>query len=245
VTDTTEKLFAIPVRCHALDSLTTVVGAWADPYFETTIGLGFSGSCFEALTVIAHVSRSLSALVAPNGDEPLPTGACLVNLIAKLCEGYFGSHSGDGDPILFLLVFGYDGDKPWIGKVTYDKSKGVHQRFTWATEKSLETVGDSALFEQYADDLRRRIERHKQDVAKKPIQRTPGASFERNVEIEKHDLAERRSTEEAMLRGIESDFATSIGGVLQRLELFVEGGRVIAGFTQSECAGRRERSAPF
>ena len=88
------KLFAIPVRCYPLDAITPVLGAWTDSYFGTTIGLGISVSCFEGLTVISHISQSLSALVAPNGDEPVPTRDGLVNLMAKFCKSYFNHHSG-------------------------------------------------------------------------------------------------------------------------------------------------------
>src|SRR5262249_734372 len=146
----------------------------------------------------------------------------------------FRFHTGDGDPILLLLVFGYDGDAPWIGKVTYSKSKGVQQTYAWATENTLETVGDSALFRQHADELRRRIEKHRETISKRPVQPTADASFERHFEVENHGLAERKSTEEEMLCQIEADFAKSIGGVLHRLELTVEGGRVVAGFTQDD-----------
>lgn len=37
-----------------------------------------------------------------------------------------------------------------------------------------------------------------------------------------------------MLHQIESEFVDSIGGVLQRLELGLEGRKVVAGFTQDD-----------
>lgn len=234
VSDTTKKLFAIPVRCYPLDGLTPVIGAWTDPYYETTIGLGFSGSCFEALTVIAHICQSLSTLVAPNGDQPVPTRDGLLNLIGKLCETYFRHHSGDGDPLVLLLVFGFEETRPWIGKITWDKTAGLKSSATWATDDTLETVGQDALFQQRANDWRSRIEKHRQGVSEKPVPATPDSGFQRVLEVARHDLAERKSTEEEMLRQIESDFADSIGGVLQRLELGLDGSQVVAGFTQDD-----------
>ncbi|KQZ26528.1 hypothetical protein ASD50_03735 [Mesorhizobium sp. Root552] len=234
MSDTTTKLFAIPVRCYSLDQLSPVVGAWGTPYFETTVGLGFSGSCFEALTVIAHITQSLSALVAPDGDEPIPTRDGLTNLIAKLCEGYFSQHSGDGDPLLLLLVFGFDGPKPWIGRITWDKSQGLRSTVMWATDDTLETVGQDALFQQRADDLRKRIQKHRDRLFHKPVSSIPDATFDRALELARYELAERKSTEEEMLDQIESEFFAGIGGVLQRLELAVEGERVVAGFTQDD-----------
>ncbi|WP_174247481.1 hypothetical protein [Methylocapsa sp. S129] len=233
VSDTTAKLFAVPVRCYPLN-LTPVIGAWTDPYFETMIGLGFSGSCFEALTVIAHISQSLSALVAPNGDSPVPTRDGLVNLISRLCETYFAHHSGDGKPLLLLIIFGFEDGKPWIAKVFWDQPTGVKSCVEWATDGTLVTVGQDQLFRQYTEQWRTRIQKHREGVAKKAPPALGDTTFEQQLEISRHDVAERKSVEEEMLRQIESEFATSIGGVLQRLELGVEDGRVVAGFTHDD-----------
>ncbi|KAB2688938.1 hypothetical protein [Brucella tritici] len=235
VSDTTTKLFAVPVRCYTLDQLTPVVGAWADPYFETTIGLGFSGSCFECLTVIAHISRALSALAAPNGDQPVPVRDGLVNLIGKLCDSYFSHHSGDGDPVLLLLAFGFEGDRPWVAKITWRQQEGLQSRTVWANEDTLETIGQDARFQQYASDWRERIRKHKDGVSSKPALQADDGAFEKALEVSRHDLAERKVTEEEMLHQIDSEFAESIGGVLQRLELSSANGNVIAGFTRDDC----------
>ena len=234
ISDTTMKLFAVPVRCYPISELTPVVGAWTNPYFETTIGLGFSGSCFEALTFVAHITQSLSALVAPNGDQPVPTRDGLVHLIAKLCESYFNRHSGDGDPILLLLAFGFDEDKPWIAKITWDKTNAVKSCAVWATEDTLETVGQDALFEQRASDWRTRIQKHRDSVSTRNPLPTADGAFDQELEVSRHDVSERKSTEEEMLRQINSEFADSIGGVLQRLELTVVDGQVVAGFTRDD-----------
>lgn len=234
LSDTTQKLFAIPVRCYAADSLMPVVGAWVDPYFETTIGMGFSGSCFEALTIVAHVSQSLSSLVAPNGDLPAPTGEGLVNLVARLCESYFTNHSGDGNPLVLFLCFGFDDDKPWVGRVTWDKASGIKSSFEWATDETLETIGQDSLFEQRAADWRERIQKHKRKVSGKLATATADDISERELQIAQHDVAERKATEEEILSEIDSDFAASIGGVLQRLELARSGRRVVAGFTRDD-----------
>jgi hypothetical protein len=234
VSDTTQKLFAIPVRCYTADSLAPVVGAWVDPYYETTIGLGFSGSCFEALTIIAHVSQTLSLLAAPNGDQPTPTGEGLVHLIAQLCKSYFNNHSGDGDPKVLFLVFGFDGSRPWIGKVTWSKAKGLERSFAWAADDTLETIGQDGTYQQWAGEWRERIQKHRDKIAGKPASPTEDGRFERDLEVARHDIAERKITEEELLSRIDSEFAQSIGGVLQRLELAVSGDRVFAGFTRDD-----------
>ena len=120
VSDTTVKLFAIPLRCYEMDSLTPNIGSWNDPYFETLIGLGFSGSCFEGLTVVSHLTQSLSALIGLNGDRPQPCKDGIVHLIAKITEAYFAAHSGDGEPILRIIAFGFDDARPWVGNISWD-----------------------------------------------------------------------------------------------------------------------------
>lgn len=234
VSDTTTKLFAVPVRCYMLNQLTPVVGAWATPYFETTIGLGFSGSCFECLTVVAHISQALSALAAPNGDQPVPVRDGLVNLIGKLCESYFSHHSGDGDPVLLLLAFGFEGSKPWVAKITWRRQEGLQSNTVWADEDTLETIGQDARFQQYASEWRGRIRKHRLGVSSRPASHTDDGAFKRALEVSRHDLAERKIAEEEMLRQIDSEFVDSIGGVLQRLELSIDNRNVIAGFTRDD-----------
>lgn len=234
VSDTTTKLFAVPVRCYRIENLSPVVGAWVDPYFETQIGLGFSGSCFEALTVIAHISQSLSALVAPNGDEPLPTRDGLVNLIAKHCDTYFKGYSGDDKPILFLLAFGFEDGKPWIARFTASKEAGISSDAVWADQNTLETVGQDTRFQQYAGDWRTRIQKHQEQVSARKTARSGDGAFEKSLEVARHDVAERKLTEEEILSEIDSEFAASIGGVLQRLELSIYDGQVVSGFTRDD-----------
>ncbi len=234
LSDTTAKLFAIPIRCHALDNCEPVIGNWSNPYFETTIGLGFSGSCFEALTIIAHLREKLSGLVAPDGGFPKPTGQGLTNFVAQLCGSYFGKHSGDGKPDLFLLVFGFEDDNPWIGRVEWTPEAKLSSKFDWANDGTLEVIGQGHVFKQYAADWRKRIEKHRQRLSEKPVSTTADGHFERDLELSRHYVAERKSTEQEMLDQIDSEFACSIGGVLQRLELAVRNETVVAGFTRDD-----------
>jgi hypothetical protein len=192
LTDTTVKLFAIPVRCYTPDTLTPVIGAWCDPYYETMIGLGFSGNCLEALTVVAHVTQSLGALVATTGD-PLPCKEGLVNLIAKTTESFFDNHSGQGNPILQMIVFGFDHDRPWIGKVSWDSKQKLKSEVDWADANALVSIGDSADFERHAREWQRRIENHKARVAARPGESSDAdTAFERAKGVNLHDVASKK-----------------------------------------------------
>lgn len=235
LSDTTTKLFALPVRCFEADNLVSVIGAWKDPYFESQVGLGFSGSCFEALTIIAHISHSLSALVAPNGDELTPTKEGLVHLIEKITGAYFAAHSGDGNPSVSMLVFGFEDGKPWIGKIVGSAGSNAQSHVSFADDDSLESTGQGAVFEQRASEWRRRIKKHKNQLRRQGQSKDDSdAAFEHELSQARHDIAEKKSTEEEMLLRIESEFAKGIGGVLQRLELGLDGDKVVAGFTQDD-----------
>lgn len=233
LSDTTEKLFAIPVRCHELGSLTPVLGAWTDPYYRTTIGVGFSGSCFEGLTIIAHLTRCFAALVAPDGDRPRPCKEGVLNLVQRLVSVYKDKHHAPEGVVLHLLIFGFDGVDPWVGRVSWVGKDNVTSTVQIATPETLECIGQPGVFEQYATELRRRVDAHR----KKTTQKRQGGDdpeFERSLSLALDDLAERKAVEEGMLREIEASYAESVGGVLQRLELATDGNTVEAGFTQDD-----------
>ena len=69
---------------------------------------------------------------------------------------------------------------------------------------------------------------------KKSAARPPDGSFDRARELARHELAERKFFEEEMLNQIDSEFAESIGGVVQRLEWASEAGNVTSGFTRDD-----------
>src|ERR1700688_4456182 len=70
--DNTTKLFPTVVNCYALDNLDFQTSTWKDPYFSTEIGLGFAGSCYEALSIIALYQRCVSQLVVDGATPNRP-----------------------------------------------------------------------------------------------------------------------------------------------------------------------------
>lgn len=232
VSDTTTKLFALPVRCFQLDALTPGTGTWETPYYETQVGLGFSGSCFECLSLVTHLSRAFGALIAPQGDEPTPEAAGLVNLAGTFITDYFHKHSGVGNPIALFLLFGFEGEKPWVAKLTWRLEEGLRQKLEWADGNTLMTIGQDALFEQYASNLRDKVGKHKASVKAKINPKQDRA--DRELLLAQHDVADKKLVEEGALRDIENEFVGSIGGVLQRLELSCQGGIISAGYTRDD-----------
>ncbi|WP_157944624.1 hypothetical protein [Mangrovicella endophytica] len=232
VNDTTTKLFALPIRCFRLDGLTPGIGSWDDPYYETQVGLGFSGSCFECLSLVAHISRAFGALIAPQGDEPRPEAGGLMNLAGTLITDYFDKHSGDGKPVALFLLFGFDDGRPWVAKLTWRAATGLRQELIWADENTLMTIGRDTLFEQYASKLRSKVNKHRDDVRAKSANAQDRDIHE--LRVAQHDVADKKLVEEGMLRDIENEYFGSIGGVLQRLELSCQDGNVSAGYTRDD-----------
>jgi hypothetical protein len=232
VSDTTVKLFAIPIRCHEGNCLTPVIGSWRNPYFSTVIGLGYSGSCFPALTIVEQIRTSLATLFCPDGDRPLPTPEGLHQLVARITESYFRAYKGTDSPGVWIVVFGLDQRRPWIGTVSWNEGE-LNARFEWAGTETLVCIGQTGVFEQYVRELRSKIERHKAGLQSK---RRPPADdgFDYSKQIAAHDLADAKYVEEQMLRKIEAEVIASIGGVLQRLELGLDGDEVVAGLTQDD-----------
>jgi hypothetical protein len=190
ISDTTVKLFAVETRCYDVDTLSPTIGAWHDPYFTTLTGLGFSGDCFEGLTVIAHVSQMLGALVTESVDKPLPSKEGLVNLIARITEKYFEAHSGTGKPELHLVIFGFEEERPWIGKVSWDPKNKLSSSIDWADETTLVAIGDTASFESDAERWRKAIQKHRRKVAANPVDQE--SCSEKELEIARHELAEKK-----------------------------------------------------
>lgn len=234
VSDTTTKLFALPVRCYDPDHLTPILGAWRDPYHECIVGLGFAGSCFEALTIVAALSNALVALCDVDSNYPTPTGQGILSVAEHLTRNYFQGHSGDGAPKVLFLLFGFEGHQPWIGRIEGSKA-AVTSKFTWATEVTLETVGVSDLFNQYAAKWRTTIQKHRVKASTKVREtNSDDRDFEKNLELSRHDTAEKKIVEEEMLDCIEREYLDSIGGVLQKLEIAEQNGAVRYAFTRDD-----------
>ncbi len=235
-TDLTVKLFSIPIRCHNMNSLTPIVGSWTNPYDETLIGIGFTGHCFEALTLVALIARALSSLAAPDGGAPTPTVDGIINLIAAITSDFFGRHHNNDNIVCKFVVFGYENSKPWIGNVQWigpkrAKSKQIDFQFDYkfACDDLIVCLGMTGRFEQYASELIDRIRTHKEAI--KPSN-GEDAAFDLEKEKSRHDLAEARTVEERLLKVIEDEYIVGVGGRMQRLELGLHEGDVVAGFTE-------------
>ncbi|ACL60246.1 hypothetical protein [Methylobacterium nodulans] len=231
--DNTIKLFSIDVRCFDMDALTPGLGAWMNPYYETTIGLGFAGHCFEALTVIAHIQRAMGALIIADGKKVQPVSDGLVNLAKEIAERYLRDHKFGSMRDLELLLFGWDGPaQPWIAKLVWDRqTKKVVNTVTKPSKPDVVTIGDGAKASKrfgIAARIRKKIARQLERFVSAPLSQQ-GAFSQAILEIE----ASRRM-EEGVGALVESQFVRSVGGVRQKLQVAWEGGRAVAAFTADD-----------
>lgn len=230
LSDNTIKLFAVEVRCFKGDSLALGFSAWVNPYYETTIGLGFAGHCFEALTIIAHIQRAMAALVVLDGAPCEPTGKGLVNLAMDIAKRYLSNHKHGSSRDFELLIYGWDGpDDPWIGKIVWDKrNNNIEAGYTKPNRSSLITIGDGARASSnfgWYYRIRSKIARQL-NLRSSEAYSEQGQFSQAVLAIESTKQIER-----SIGHLVESKFVSTVGGVRQRLQIKWEIDRGIAAFT--------------
>lgn len=224
LSDTTTKLFRMSVKCHSMESFCTEVATWVEPYFQTEVGIGFAGYCFEALTVIALLSRALEQLVDTNGTNSRPEPQGIANLAREIMERYFKGHTNSAQHAVQLLIFGFcpSTSEPWCGTIERrpNQSAAVSCFVRPMTMERFCAIGDVAKqneFRTKVDDLRSRIAKHRDDL--KPGMEDD-AAFNHALEVARHQSADKKIIEELTLEKLESEFSTTVGGVLQKAEVY-------------------------
>lgn len=234
--ETTMKLFRIRISCHSLAGLDLRTGAWTDPYYSTEIGIGFSGYCFEGLTIIALASRCLEHLVASEGPaKPIPNALGITNVLKEVVSRFFETHTSPSSQWVDFLVFGFHSEiesKPWLYQISHRPKSGVTSCLLPLTETDFHVVGSiqtEGPYKSAITDLRSRIDSHKKRLKLRPTADNPG--FELDLETARHEVAGKKAIEHETLLWMENEFAVSVGGQLQKMELYEECGSGVATFT--------------
>jgi hypothetical protein len=228
--DTTSKLFRIPVACFT--EFDCSLGTWVNPYYTTELGLGFAGYCLEAMSIAALYRQVVERLVVDDPEgvaRPRPEPRLLVELLLEITRRYFAKHSS-GSPVEFLL-FGYSSEgEPWVAQI--EKKRGLEPALKYVSYElvvedqiwSIGDVGTAADFIRDVAGLRRRIRKHEEEL--KPdlasLESEPG------LESAKLRVAQLKGTERKIQEELEHEFKVSVGGVLQKMEVYPLGdGRAI------------------
>jgi hypothetical protein len=244
LSDLTLKLFAIEVRCHELErGLDTCRGgSWTKPYYVTQIGISFAGYCFEALTIIAIISRYLASL-ATAGAPTKPQPNDIAKFISEIVARYFKTHNQTAHQTVQFLIFGFapDTNLPWLAELDYRKGAKVKEEFhsTFGKEGELFCIGDLNICHEISG--RRILKDIRKHAAGLKEGSGPDGSFEYEVEKARMNIAEKKAVEEMVLEKINSRFTTTVGGNLQKIELHMAEESAVASFTDdrnfdfSEC----------
>jgi hypothetical protein len=236
LTELTIKLFSIQLRCHDLDAGLDPQrgGAWTNPYHVTEVGIAFAGYCFEALSIIAIVQKCLGSLVT-EGSAFTPYPEKIFNFVSAIADRYLKTHTNPDRQSVQFLVFGFSPNtsSPWLGELRYRKGVKVRNSFhsDFGGEGELFCIGDA--------DICHEIEggRILRDIRKHAASLSEGsgsdAKFEYELEKARMDNAERKSIEEMVINKIKSKHAKTVGGSIQKLELYpADGGGAVSAYTE-------------
>lgn len=219
--ETTQKIFRVRVACHLMGSFDTSVGSWNNPYIMTNIGIAFAGFCFEALTIINLFTRCVEQLVVDGTTESMPEPQRIVNLLREITQRYFHGHSAHDQQDVAFLVFGFSlpDQEPWAGKVTHSYAEGARLE-EWESPlrvDSLFAAGDvGQTLVSRLNEVRQRVAKHSAKLKQKGF----NDFFEFDLERARHQTGVKKHVEDSVLQTLADDLQVTVGGVLQKVELY-------------------------
>ena len=223
LTESTVKLFRLRLNCHALENFQSEVAGWRRPYYQTEIGIGFAGYCFEALTIIALLSRALDQLVVDGADKPKPEPQGILALARDIMARYFVEHLRPSTQHVEFLIFGFSprNGEPWVGKLVHIPSQPIEAKFKQpVSPDDFYVIGDPQVkitFMDRVEEIRQRIA--KQSKALK-VGKREDTQYEAALELARLISADKKAIEDELLAEIDDQFVHTVGGVLQKIEVF-------------------------
>ncbi|PZP29038.1 MAG: hypothetical protein DI603_17635 [Roseateles depolymerans] len=234
--ESTLKIIKVRVACHHAGSLDTSTGRWPSPYAETELGLCFAGYCFEALSIAALFQKCVEQLVLDGGATVLPDPWRLADLLREISARYFRTHSNPANQKVSFLLFGFsqkDG-QPWVAKVTHTPDEGAKlAQWEYPTRpESIFTAGDVGVdIAARVQDVRNRIARHADGLDPRKF----ADRFAYDLEGARHHLGDKKQVESVALKEMDNILRDTVGGVLQKAELFrLEDNRAALAFCRDD-----------
>lgn len=233
--ETTTKLLPVTVSCHELATqFDPGTSRFANPYYTTEICVGYSGYAFEALSIIELFRRCCGQLMSTGTDRPQPSSEGLTQLFVALCDRYFKQHKRPKEQRVDFILFGYSGGgAAWCTVLKHlpERKTTIERRGPLSVADAIQMGdGQSATAMAALGSLRASITRQARKVADRM---DPG--FEQDLEQARLILGDRKLIEDRVLEVLESQFMETVGGVLQKLELyFIGSGRAAAAYSQND-----------
>lgn len=226
----TQKLFLVDVECYAVDGVAPGTDA-LPPYHRTKIGIGFSGHCFEALTVLAYITRSLRALVDVDGRQLRPEPAGIVELARQLVALYLLEHSEGDARDLDLLMFGFDDDRPWVAKIHWEKArKTARSEIMDLAVELLVAIGDATSGTKVVKEVERLRRRLSKEVAK-----AAGAGDVLELRRARLGILRNSSVVAGVKKVADNEMVPTVGGALQKIELIHIDGSVLGAYVKEKA----------
>jgi|GEM_PF-4311881 len=222
----TIKLFRVPVRCYAMSNLDLHTGTYKDPYFKTDLGLAFAGDCFQAQSIVNAFLRAVSQLVVVGDGQPRPSATGLVRLLREIAQNWLSTYRL-AVPDIQLLLFGYSPQNslPWAARLKWPQVIGPNgdQFEEPLRDTSVFIIGAEAKPEgiAYAAELR---DLFMKKTGKLNLAELRKAGFEPDLEAAKLLNADRMLIEDDVASLLMAHAHTTIGGVMQKVEVIPVGG---------------------
>jgi hypothetical protein len=233
--DMTVKLFRVPISCHCIDELDPGTGTWRKAYYQTEIAIGFAGYCFEAMTIITLFSRTMEQLVSVVPEaRPLPERDRISAILEKIMNDYFAGHGNSQTQRVEFLLFGFSSEQvPWVALIRYvPGGPSVIEFLEEIMQDRVYSIGDGAStsFRRSVQEVLGRIRRHSERL------RADENSNECDLEKARHRDAQKKQVEESALEILENEYSRTVGGHIQKLELYPVDGKAIVAFTRESRA---------
>ena len=235
----TIKLFRVPVKCYSMDTLDLATGVWKDPYFETELGLAFAGDCMEALSIANSFIRAVSQLVVDGPGRPRPESCKLFQMLNDAGTHWLSSYERPMANVQFLL-FGYsDVDAtPWAGRLIWPERPPPdgNQFESRMVDSSIFVIGAHTTPKggKFAEKLRRLFQN--KAGKKMNVAELRKAGFEPDLERAKLLNADRMVLEDDIASLLMSVTEVTVGGTMQKLEVFSDaGGRALVAFSRDDA----------
>lgn len=237
--ENTTKLYKACVTCHRMSDLNMTTGKWSAPYYITEMGIGFAGGCFEAMSIITLYQRCVEQLVVDGDHTPKPDAYLLTQMFAEIATRWFQGHKSAGEQEAAFLLFGFsavDG-APWAAKVVrHFGQKAELCEFSNPLDSqsvySIGDVGEIPEFKTKVAALRKRVQKHAEGIRSG---KTQEERWEVDIEHAKHSSADKKSVEQFVLEAMSNEFNKTVGGVLQKLEVFpCEENRGVVAFSRDD-----------
>ena len=136
-------------------------------------------------------------------------------ILASIVRHYFAGHNNSAAQRVHFLLFGYDQAAPWIARVDFTPGG-----LTGPTVEPLKAGRVHVIPDARDSEFVTSIEATLQKIAKHADDLPESIGIELDVEQARHRDAAKKLVEENLLEKIENQFNSTVGGFVQKIEVY-------------------------